>query len=109
VFPVETFLDKQALRDQVAHDRNSGIRLCPFFDPGAVATRASDLVRRGLSKHLGYSSGSGWWSQDAMARQSFDPEEIAMVQSELDRIAAGEGKARPVRSVLRQLVATTIP
>jgi hypothetical protein len=49
------------------------------------------------------------WSQDAMAQQSFDPEEIAMVQSELDRIAAGEGKARPVRSVLRQLVATTIP
>ena len=49
------------------------------------------------------------WSQDAMAQQSFDPEEIAMVQSGLDRIAASDGKARPVRSVLRQLVATTRP
>ena len=25
-------VDKQALRDQAANDRNSGIRLCPFFD-----------------------------------------------------------------------------
>jgi AAA+ superfamily predicted ATPase len=37
------FVDKQALRDQVANDRNSGIRLCPFFDPGAVAKAIDSL------------------------------------------------------------------
>ena len=37
------FVDKQALRDQVANDRNSGIRLCPFFDPGAVAAAIDGL------------------------------------------------------------------
>ena len=46
------------------------------------------------------------WSSDTLARGSFDPEEIAMVQSELDRIASGERKAGPVRNALRQLVAT---
>src|ERR1039457_1463611 len=37
------FVDKQALRDQVANDRNGGIRLCPFFDPGAVAASIDGL------------------------------------------------------------------
>ena len=37
------FVDKQALRDQVANDRNGGTRLCPFFDPGAVAAAIDGL------------------------------------------------------------------
>jgi hypothetical protein len=37
------FVDKQALHDQVANDRNSGIRLCPFFDPGAGAAAIGGL------------------------------------------------------------------
>jgi trans-aconitate 2-methyltransferase len=45
------------------------------------------------------------WSQDVVAQRSFDPAEIAQVQAGLDRIAAGEQGARPVRNVLRQLVA----
>lgn len=45
------------------------------------------------------------WSRDAMAKQCFDSEEIALVQSELDRIAYGERSASPVKNALRQLVA----
>jgi trans-aconitate 2-methyltransferase len=45
------------------------------------------------------------WSQDAMARRSFDPEEILRVQVELDRIASGERSAACVRNTLRQIVA----
>ena len=37
------FVDKQALRDQVANDRNSAIRLCPFFDPHAVGKAIEGL------------------------------------------------------------------
>jgi hypothetical protein len=37
------FVDKQALRDQVANERNSGIHVCPFFDPGAVAAAIDGL------------------------------------------------------------------
>jgi hypothetical protein len=40
-----------------------------------------------------------------MAKRSFDPDEIARVQSDLDAIAAGARPARPVRNGLRQLVA----
>jgi hypothetical protein len=37
-------LRRQAgLHDQVANDRNSGICLCPFFDPGAVVAAIDDL------------------------------------------------------------------
>jgi AAA+ superfamily predicted ATPase len=36
-------VDKQALRDQVANDRNGGVRLCPLFDPGAVAVAIDAL------------------------------------------------------------------
>jgi trans-aconitate 2-methyltransferase len=45
------------------------------------------------------------WSQDAMAKRSFDPDEVARVQSALDAIAAGERSAGPVRNGVRQLVA----
>jgi hypothetical protein len=48
------------------------------------------------------------WSQDAMARRSFDPGEIAAVQSGLDAIASGQQSARPVRNTLRQLVAVKV-
>jgi AAA+ superfamily predicted ATPase len=37
------FVDKQALRDQVANDRNGSIRLCPFFDPAAIAQTIDGL------------------------------------------------------------------
>ena len=33
----------EALRDQVANDSNSGIHLCTFFDPGAVAKAIDGL------------------------------------------------------------------
>lgn len=48
------------------------------------------------------------WSQDTMAKRSFDPDEIARVQSDLDAIAAGARPARPVRNGLRQLVAVRV-
>ena len=36
-------VDKQALRDQVANDRNGGARLCPLFDPNAIAAAIDAL------------------------------------------------------------------
>lgn len=45
------------------------------------------------------------WSQDSMARRSFDPREIAAVQCGLDAIVSGQRTARPVLNTLRQLVA----
>lgn len=45
------------------------------------------------------------WSQDSMAQRSFDPREIATVQSGLEAIAQGHRMARPVLNTHRQLVA----
>jgi trans-aconitate 2-methyltransferase len=45
------------------------------------------------------------WGRDRAAVAQFAAEDIATVQDELDRIAAGERQAPPVRNALRQLVA----
>jgi len=45
------------------------------------------------------------WGRDSAAVAQFSPEDIATVQAELDRFAAGERQAPPVRNALRQLVA----
>ena len=37
------FVDKQALRDQLADECNGAVRLCPFFDPNAVAAAIDGL------------------------------------------------------------------
>jgi hypothetical protein len=39
----QVFVDKQALRDQVANDRNGAVRLCPFLDANAVAAAIDGL------------------------------------------------------------------
>ncbi|MGA9656882.1 MAG: hypothetical protein WBV96_23515 [Polyangia bacterium] len=36
-------IDFGPLRDQVANDRNGGVRLCPLFDPNAVAVAIDTL------------------------------------------------------------------
>jgi trans-aconitate 2-methyltransferase len=46
------------------------------------------------------------WGCDSAAAARFAPDELARVQTELDRIAAGERPAPPVRNALRQVVAT---
>jgi trans-aconitate 2-methyltransferase len=45
------------------------------------------------------------WGRDGAAVAQFAPDDITMVRHELDRIAAGERQAPPVRNALRQLVA----
>jgi hypothetical protein len=45
------------------------------------------------------------WGRDRLVRDSFDLDEVAGIQSGLDRIASGEQMAHPVSNALRQLVA----
>jgi trans-aconitate 2-methyltransferase len=46
------------------------------------------------------------WSSDAKAATLFSADDVATVQSELDRIASGERSAGPVRNTLREIVAS---